>query len=305
MLIAQSRQHWANPDGIEKTQRKVLEKLIKKAADTEIGREHGFKNIRSYEDFAAEMPVVEYEQIRHYIDRMLEGEPSVLWPGLCKRFAQSSGTSGGKSKYIPVTADSLRLNHYRGGAESVASYLSLNPKSRLFAGKAFILGGSFANELQYLPSGMRVGDLSANLIDCINPFANYFRVPDKETALMSDWREKLPALVRATANADITNLSGVPSWFLTVLQEVLEYRGAQNIHQVWPNLEVFFHGGIAFGPYREQYAAITDPAKMHYIENYNASEGFFAVQDTADATLGMRLLADAGVFYEFVPFDGI
>ena len=301
--LAARRGRSADARGLEETQRRVLAALLRSASRTEIGRTCGFASMDSYADYASVVPMVQYEDIRPQVERMIAGESDVLWRGKTRRYAQSSGTSGGKSKYIPVTDDSLRLNHYRGGAESVASYLSLYPDSRMFAGKGLILGGSFANEVKGLPAGVKVGDLSANLIDAINPLANFFRVPSKEVALMSDWTGKLPALVRASASCDITNISGVPSWFLTVLRSVVESRGADTIHDVWPNLEVFFHGGISFAPYRSQYESITDSSKMRYIENYNASEGFFAVQDTRDAAAGMLLLADAGVFYEFVPFD--
>lgn len=300
-----ARPAWADPACLEATQRRLLRRLLGTAASTDYGRRHGFAAIDTYEAYAAAVPEVEYEDIRGEVNRMLAGEENVLWPGATRRFAQSSGTSGGKSKYIPVTAASLRQNHYRGGFEAVASYLSLYPDSRLFSGKGLILGGSFANEVKDLPPGIRVGDLSANLIEAINPVANFFRVPGKDVALMSDWTRKLPALVAASRHCNITNISGVPSWFLTLLRAVIAEAGTTTIHDVWPNLEVFFHGGIAFGPYRRQYDAITDRSKMRYIENYNASEGFFAVQDTREADAGMLLLADAGIFYEFVPFDSI
>lgn len=287
----------------EKCQRLELARLLARAADTEWGRRHNYRALRSYEDYARAVDVTPYEELRPLVMRMIAGEPDLLWPGRTLRYAQSSGTSDGKSKYIPVTDDSLRLSHYRGGADVVAHYLTLYPSSRLFAGKSFILGGSFANELD-LPQGskVRVGDLSANLIDNINPLANLVRVPSKQIALMADWHEKLPALVRAASRADVTNISGVPSWFLTVLRSMLEYCGASEIHEVWPHLEVFFHGGIAFGPYRDQYNAIIDPARMRYLETYNASEGFFAVQDTLESR-AMLLLVDAGTFYEFIPLD--
>ncbi len=293
------RARWSNPSGAEAVQRGVLGELLHRGASTRYGMRYGMGHMRTYEDFAARVPLTEYEDIRAEAERMVAGERDILWPGVCRRFAQSSGTSGGKSKYVPVTAASLRRNHYAGAAEAVASYLGLYPDSRIFSGKAFILGGSFANELAAVPAGVTVGDLSANLIDAVNPFVNLFRVPDKQTALMSDWSAKLPALVHAASRADVTNISGVPSWFLTVLRGVLAEAGASTVHEVWPGLEVFFHGGIAFGPYREQYRAITDASKMRYIENYNASEGFFAVQETAEATDGMRLLLDHGVFFEF------
>lgn len=285
-------------------QRNILAGLMAKGAATRYGARYGLGHMRSYEDFAARVPLADYEDIRGEAERMVAGERNILWPGVCRRYAQSSGTSGGKSKYVPVTADSLRTNHYPGASEAVASYLDLYPDSRLFDGKSFILGGSFANELADVPHGVRVGDLSANLIDAINPVVNLFRVPDKRTALMSDWTLKLPELIRSSLRQNITNISGVPSWWLTVLRGVIGAAGATTIHDVWPSLEVFFHGGISFGPYREQYQAITDTAKMRYIENYNASEGFFAVQDTRNASEGMLLLLDPGIFYEFQTLNG-
>ena len=297
------RARWSNPAGVEAVQRKLLDALMHKGARTRYGARYGMGHMRTYEDFASRVPLTEYEDIRQEAQRMVASDRDILWPGSCRRFAQSSGTSGGKSKYLPVTDDSLRINHYPGASEAVASYLDLYPDSRIFGGKGFILGGSFANELADVPSGVTVGDLSANLIDAINPAVNLFRVPDKRTALMSDWSQKLPALISASLNQNITNISGVPSWWLTVLRGVISAAGASTIHDVWPGLEVFFHGGIAFGPYREQYRAITDPSKMRYIENYNASEGFFAVQDTANGADGMRLLLDHGVFFEFKNLD--
>lgn len=287
---------------IEEVQRRTLAALLHRGRNTAYGAEHGFDAIRGYDDFAARVPVVSYEDIRPWIMRALAGERDILWPGVTSSFAQSSGTSDGKSKYIPITPDSFRLNHYAGGRDVVAHYLGLYPQSRLFAGKSFILGGSFANELTGLRPGVRVGDLSASLIDNINPIANIIRVPDKKTALMADWTRKLPALVEASMTCDITNISGVPSWFMTVIERVIERAGASTIHDVWPNLEVFFHGGISFEPYREQYGRLTDPTRMHYLETYNASEGFFAVQSSLDSR-AMLLLLDIGIFFEFMPLD--
>ncbi len=283
----------------EDIQRKQLGYLLRRGSETKFGQASGLHKIADYEKFARKIPVAGYDRVRPFVMRMISGEKDVLWPGVTRRFAQSSGTSDGKSKYIPVTDDSLRLNHYRGAGDSVAHYLSLYPESRMFAGKGFVLGGSFSNELKHVPSGVTVGDLSANLIDAINPVANLFRVPSKRVALLTDWQEKLPALIEASGKSDITNISGVPSWFLTVLRGVLEHTGASEIHEVWPNLEVFFHGGISFTPYKEQYDAIIDPSRMHYMETYNASEGFFAYQtDRSDKS--MQLLLDGGAFYEFI-----
>lgn len=301
MQRVKATRRWS-ADG-EQVQREQLAWMIKTARRTLWGEKYGFASISCYEEYASRMPLSPYENVRPMVDRMIAGERDILWPGVTRHFAQSSGTSDGKSKYIPITGASFRNCHYRGGADVVAHYLNLYPDSRVFSGKGFILGGSFANELD-LHNGVRVGDLSANLIDNINPLANMVRVPSKQVALMQDWTKKLPALVEASMRENITNISGVPSWFLTVLKEVLNRAGATSIHDVWPNLEVFFHGGISFAPYREQYRAITDTGKMRYLETYNASEGFFAVQNAIDDP-AMLLLLDTGVFYEFIPIDEV
>ena len=282
-------------------QREQLYSLIGQASFTEIGQKYKFIDSLTYPEFKERVPLHTYEDLKPAIMRMVAGEKNVLWRGVTRRFAQSSGTSDGKSKYIPVTDESLRLCHYQGGFDTVAHYLNLNSGSRIFSGKAFILGGSFANELKLKP-GVRVGDLSANLIENINPIANLVRVPRKQIALMADWEKKLPALVESSMDEDITNISGVPSWFMTVLEEVLRRKGATCIHDVWPHLEVFFHGGISFEPYRDRYARLCDPARMHYLETYNASEGFFAVQSSWESN-AMMLLLDVGVFYEFIPIE--
>lgn len=287
---------------VERSQKALLARLLRKARRISWGKERKLSASDDYRIFAEKITPAGYEEFRPYVERMLRGERDVLWPGVCRRYAQSSGTSGGKSKYIPLPGDSLNGCHYAGAAYSVASYLHFHPDSHLFGGKNFILGGSFANEISDLPGGVKVGDLSASLIDRINPLVNLFRIPDKKTALLSDWQEKLPRLVQASMGADVRSISGVPSWFLTVLKQVLEKTGADNIHQVWPNLEVFFHGGIAFGPYQEQYFRITDPERMNYWENYNASEGFFAVQERPSCQ-EMGLLMNAEVFYEFLDVD--
>lgn len=287
----------------EAIQRGELAAMVAKSKSTLWGERFGYGAMATYEDFADKVPVSGYETFRPYVERMIAGERDILWRGRVTHYAQSSGTSDGKSKYIPITEESFRRCHYQGGTDVVAHYLNLYPDSKIFSGKAFILGGSYANELD-LPRDVVVGDLSANLIDNINPIVNLMRVPSKRVALMEDWAKKLPTLVEASIWENITNISGVPSWFLTVLKEVIKRAGAQTIHEVWPNLEVFFHGGISFKPYRDQYRAITDAAKMRYIETYNASEGFFAVQNAIDDA-AMLLLLDVGVFYEFIPLDEV
>lgn len=288
-------------------QRRMLRDLLIRGAHTEYGKKYGFEDLvlsrNLYHDFAERVPLIEYEDIRDSVMRMIKGEENVLWPGRCVDFAQSSGTSGGVSKYVPITADSLAGNHYRGGEDTVAHYLRNVPDSKIFAGKGLILGGSFSNTLEEKVKGVNVGDLSATLINRINPFANFVRIPDKKTALMADWEQKLPAIVDFSIKNDVTNISGVPSWFLTVLRKIMEKKGVSNIKEVWPNLEVFFHGGISFEPYRDEYYKITEGLNMHFQETYNASEGFFAVQnDLADP--GMLLIIDRNIFYEFIPVEG-
>jgi len=289
----------------EASQRATLASLLDAGSKTRWGREHGFEQCHGYESWRRRCPLVSYEDIRRPVMEMIKGEPSVLWPGVTRRFAQSSGTSGGKSKYIPITRRGLQRCHYRGGTDVVARYLSLYPDSRIMSGKALILGGSFGNELsdEYSRMNVKVGDLSAHLIECINPLAGLLRVPRKQVALMTDWHEKLPRLVAGVAGEDVTNLSGVPSWMMTVLKEVLNVTGAETIHEVWPNLEVFFHGGISFEPYRGEYARLVGDPSMRYLETYNASEGFFGVQLERDSR-AMLLLMDVDTFYEFIPADG-
>lgn len=284
-----------------------LRSLLRAAAATDIGRRYDFRAMASLPDarmrraFADTLPVCEYEDIRPKVERMLRGEKDLLWPGACRWYAQSSGTSGGKSKFIPITDTSLKINHIAGASDAVAAYFHSNPATRMFSGKGLILGGSFANEIDFaLPAGTRVGDLSATLIHRTPALADLFRIPRRSIALMEHWEEKLPAIIRAAGRANVTNLSGVPSWFLVLLRRLMEERGTDCLHDIWPNLEVFFHGGISFRPYREQYRAFTDPAKMHFVETYNASEGFFAVQ-TDQASAAMQLLPDRGVYFEFAP----
>lgn len=288
-------------------QRRELLNLLRSGSDTEYGRRYGFAEIAREADpeksYRERVPMVGYEDIRGDVMRMIRGEHNVLWPGRCRDFAQSSGTSGGQSKYIPITGRALRKNHYAGGSDCVAMYLRLVPESRIFSGKSFILGGSFSNTLGETPAGVSIGDLSATLINRINPLANMVRIPDKRTALMSDWEEKLPALVKKARGERVTNISGVPSWFMKVIREILASRGKEKITEVWPDLEVFFHGGISFEPYRAEYERLTEGGKMHFLETYNASEGFFAVQnDFSDH--GMLLLIDNDIYYEFLPTDG-
>lgn len=286
----------------EQIQRQVLNKLLERAADTEWGSKYGYASMRNYEDFAAKVPLSTYEELKGYIDRMRRGEKDLLWPGLVKWYAKSSGTTNDKSKFIPVSKDGLHDTHYAGGADAVTIYLHNNPLSRLFDGKALILGGSHASN--YNQPHSLVGDLSAILIENINPLVNLLRVPPKKIALLSDFEEKRDRIAEIAMRQNVTNLSGVPSWMMAVINRVLEISGKQSLEQVWPNLEVFFHGGVAFTPYREQYHRLIRSPRMHYMETYNASEGFFGLQnDPLDPA--MLLMLDYGVFYEFIPLDEV
>ena len=284
----------------EALQRGVLKRLLGKAAETEWGRAYGFSKNLSYEDFARQTPLNTYEELKGYIDRMRHGEKDVLWPGRVKWYAKSSGTTNDKSKFIPVSGDGLHDTHYAGGTDAVVWYLCNNPKSRVFDGKALILGGSHAPN--YNLPGSLVGDLSAILIENINPLVNLVRVPKKATALLSDFEVKRDRIAREAMKQNVTNLSGVPSWMLSVLNRVMELSGKQYLNEVWPNLEVFFHGGVAFTPYRGQYERLITSPGMHYMETYNASEGFFGLQDDPTDS-AMSLMIDYGVFYEFIPMD--
>lgn len=231
---------------------------------------------------------------------MRHGEENVLWPGQVKWYAKSSGTTNDKSKFIPVSNEGLNRIHYQGGKDTVALYLRNNPDSRMFDGKGLILGGSHSPN--YNLHNSLVGDLSAILIENINPLANLVRVPKKSTALLQDFEVKRDRIAHETLNQNVTNLSGVPSWMLSVLVRVMELSGKKHLEEVWPNLEVFFHGGIAFTPYRPQYEQLITSPNMHYMETYNASEGFFGIQsDPGDAS--MLLMTDYDVFYEFIPMD--
>jgi len=284
----------------EQIQRRVLNNIIKKAEFTEYGSKHLFDATNSYEDYISHVPVNTYEDLKGDIERMRHGEKDVLCYGQVRNYAKSSGTTNDKSKYIPVNGRALKHIHYQGGFDTVAIYLHNNPKSKLWNGRSLILGGS--RDTNYDVDSAYVGDLSAILIENINPIANLFRVPKKSTALLSDFELKRERIARETMNKNVTNISGVPSWMMSVLDKVLELSGKDNISEVWPNLEVFFHGGVAFTPYRKQYEKIIPSEKMKYMETYNASEGFFGIQNEP-ADKDMLLMIDYDVFYEFIPME--
>lgn len=283
----------------EELQERVFRRLIQRAASTEWGRHYNYGSMKSYTDFGR-VPIQTYEDIKGYVDRMRHGESDVLWPGKVNWYAKSSGTTNDKSKFIPVSREGLKNIHYKGGTDAVALYLRSNPQSRMFSGKGLILGGSHSPN--YNVKDSLVGDLSAILIQNIHPLANLIRVPSKEIALLSEFEEKVERIADTTIHKNVTNLSGVPSWMLAVIKRILEKTGAKTLDEVWPQLEVFFHGGVCFTPYREQYRQLIRSPRMHYMETYNASEGFFGLQnDLSDPA--MELMIDYDVFYEFIPLE--
>lgn len=283
-------------------QQRVMARLIQQAANTEWGKKYDYKSLRTYEDFKNRLPIQTYEEVKPYVERLRAGEQNLLWPSEIRWFAKSSGTTNDKSKFLPVSKEALQNIHYQGGKDAVALYLRINPQSRFFSGKGLILGGSHSPNLNSNHS--LVGDLSAILIQNVNPLVNVIRVPDKKVALMDEWESKIEAIADSTITANVCNLSGVPSWMLVLIKRILEKTGKQTLEEVWPNLEVFFHGGVAFTPYREQYKQVIHSPKMHYVETYNASEGYFGTQnDLSDPS--MLLMIDYGIFYEFIPMEDI
>lgn len=291
--------HYTEPEAL---QHEVLNYLISKGKQTEYGRNHLMGTVDNYDDFRDRLPICTYEDLKSDIDRMRHGDEDVLWPGQTRWYAKSSGTTNDKSKFIPISPEGLKNIHYKGGADVVALYLRNHPDSRIFDGKSLILGGSHSPN--YDQNGSLVGDLSAILIENINPIVNFFRVPKKKTALLSDFEVKRDRIAKECMGKNVTNISGVPSWMLSVLVRILELSGKRHLEEVWPNLEVFFHGGITFTPYRNQYESLITSANMRYMETYNASEGFFGIQDDP-SDKSMLLMLDYDVFYEFIPLEDI
>ena len=285
---------------IDELQQQQFHYLLQTASRTVWGQRYDFAHIKDYSTFSQRVPLQVYDDLRPYIHRMINGESDILWPGVTRWFAKSSGTTSDKSKFIPVTNDILRKCHYQGPKDLVAFYLRNHPASRMFEGKGLILGGSHSPS----PINQRAhqGDLSAVLLQNLNPLVELFRVPRKQIILMNEWESKLQAIVKATCHAHVTNLSGVPSWMLTLIKAILAYTGKQTLTEVWPDLEVFIHGGISFEPYRSCYKQLIPSPNMHYMESYNASEGFFGIQDDPDDP-ALLLMPDYGVFYEFVPLE--
>ncbi|MDD2435979.1 MAG: GH3 auxin-responsive promoter family protein [Massilibacteroides sp.] len=281
----------------DEIQHKQLKRLLSAAKETEWGRRYDYKSILSYSEFKKRIPLQSYEDIKPFVNRMINGEKNILWPSSVRWYAKSSGTTNERSKFLPITHEILQDCHYQGGYDSVALYLRNNPQSRFFRGKGLILGGSHSPSP--LNHEAHCGDLSAVLLQNLSPMINWIRVPSKKIILMDEWESKMKAIVENTYNKNVNNLSGVPSWMLVLIKAVLQKTGREYLTEVWPNIEVFFHGGISFEPYREQYRALIPTDRMHYVETYNASEGFFGIQsDLTDNS--MLLMLDYGIFYEFI-----
>tara|TARA_R110001583_G_scaffold50469_5_gene157540 strand:+ start:7903 stop:9423 length:1521 start_codon:yes stop_codon:yes gene_type:complete len=280
-------------------QQELLFRLLNKAKYTEIGKQLDFSNIATYKDFNKKIPIKQYESIEHLIERTRKGEQNVFWPTPIKWFAKSSGTTNSKSKFIPVSDEALENCHFKAGKDMLCLYFNNNDTAQLFTGKSLRLGGSSA---VYEDNNSYFGDLSAIIIENMPFWADFSSAPKQETALMGEWESKMKAIIDETINEDITSLVGVPSWMLVLLHKVLERTGKSNILEVWPNLEVYFHGGVNFNPYREQFKKLIPKESFKYYEIYNASEGFFAIQDQNDS-LDMLLMLDYGIFYEFISME--
>ncbi|WP_405350732.1 GH3 auxin-responsive promoter family protein [Nonlabens sp. Asnod3-H03] len=281
----------------QELQNNLLMDMIRFARHTEVGKKHGFADMKSYRDFADRVPLGNYNDVQDDIERCKNGENNILWPTPIKWFAMSSGTTSSRSKFIPVSQESLEDCHYAAAKDLLCMYLNNNPNSKLFRGKGLRLGGS--KKLDKI-AGTSAGDLSSILIDNMPFWADYSSTPGNEIALMPDWETKMPAIVRETINEKVTSLAGVPSWMMVLLNNVLETTGKNNILEVWPDMEVFFHGGVSFDPYVDQYKKLLPDDKIKYYETYNASEGFFAIQDSND-NKELLLMLDYGIFYEFIP----
>ncbi len=283
----------------EEVQQEVLSQLLEIAADTEVGRTYDFSTITNYETFAERVPLRCYEEVEPMIERTRRGEQNIFWPTGIKWFAKSSGTTNAKSKFIPVSEEALEDCHYKSGKDLLCLYLNNNENSQLFKGKSLRLGGS--KEL-YEDNGTFFGDLSAILIDNMPFWAELSSTPSNKVSLMSEWETKMRAIIHESTQENVTSLAGVPSWMLVLLNNVLEETGKEHLFQIWDNMEVYFHGGVSFNPYKEQYKKLFPRKSFNYYEIYNASEGFFAIQDRNNAD-DLLLMLDYGIFYEFIPMD--
>lgn len=280
-------------------QEDLLLNLIRNCEETVIGKKYDFASVKSYQTFIDRVPVSSYEDLEPLIEETRRGYQNIFWHSPIKWFAKSSGTTNAKSKFIPVSNEALEDCHYKGSKDLLAMYLHNNPDSGLFLGKSLRLGGSsqiYANNNTYF------GDLSAILIENMPLWAEFSSTPSNKTSLMSEWETKLAAIIQETKNENVTSFAGVPSWMLVLINRMLHEEGKTNLLELWPNLEVYFHGGVSFEPYREQYQKIIPKTEFKYYEIYNASEGFFAIQDQ-NYSSDLLLMLDYGIFYEFIPMD--
>ncbi|WP_430613937.1 GH3 auxin-responsive promoter family protein [Flavobacterium sp. JP2137] len=278
-------------------QNELLLNLIKSNEQTVFGKKYDFSSIKSYDHFAQRVPLFTYEELEPYIERTRRGEQNILWFEPVKWFAKSSGTTNAKSKFIPVSNDALENCHYKAAKDLLCLYLNNNENSQLFTGKSLRLGGS---KQLYEDNNTIFGDLSAILIDNMPFWAEFSSTPSNKTSLMSEWETKMSAIVKETKGENVTSFAGVPSWMLVLLNRIIEDTGRGNLLELWPNAEVYFHGGVSFEPYREQYNKLLPGSRFKYYEIYNASEGFFAIQDLNDSS-DLLLMLDYGIFYEFIP----
>lgn len=282
------------------TQNNLLKELIDKAQLTEFGAKYHFQDITSHKDFTKNVPLHFYEDFTPYIERAIEGRPDVVWPGKIKWFSKSSGTTSSKSKLIPVTDEAIQDCHYKGGKDLLSLYYHNNPNAKLFTGKHLILGGN--TSVNKLNQESYFGDLSAIIVKNLPFWAEIRRTPSKKIALLPNWDEKIDKMAKASIKEDVRILAGVPSWMLVLLQKVKEISGKENILDVWPNLEFYMHGGVNFEPYKNQFQQLLQGNQVNYYQTYNASEGFFALQNENIAD-DMLLMLDYGIYYEFIPME--
>lgn len=280
-------------------QEEILFGLLKSAENTVLGKKYEYSSIKNYETFNERIPVSTYEELEPYIEQTRQGAQNIFWNSNIKYFAKSSGTTNAKSKFIPVSSEALDNNHYKASKDLLCLYLNNNEDSQMFTGKSLRLGGS---KQLYENNNTFFGDLSAILIDNMPMWAEFSSTPSNKTSLMSDWETKLPAIIKESSLENVTSLAGVPSWMMVLLNKALEENKKSNILEIWPNVEVYFHGGVSFDPYREQYKNLFPKDNFKYYEIYNASEGFFGLQDRNDSS-ELLLMLDYGIFYEFIPMD--
>jgi len=278
-------------------QQELFNNLLITAKNTERGKKYDYQSIKSYDEFINRVPLQSYESLQNQILRIKQGEQNILWPSDIKWFAKSSGTTTGKSKFIPVSKESLVDCHYKGGKDLLAIYHNNHPETKLILGKVLVVGGS--SEINSFSNNSYYGDLSAIIMKNFPMWVEQRRVPELAIAIMNNWEEKIEKMAQATIHEDVSNISGVPSWTLFLLNRILEINGKSNLLEVWPNLELYLHGGVNFSPYKEQFKKIIPGKQMNYYENYNASEGFFGLQDQSRVE-EMLLMLDYGIFYEFI-----